>query len=326
MFEDIVDLIKGSKDFILTSHVNPDGDSIGSEIALFRYLKNNGKNARIINFSATPYNYAFLDKNGIIEKFDENSHREPIEKADVIFILDTNEYSRLRTMEPLIKASKAKKVCIDHHAGINGNRFDFYISDTDSPATGEILFKFFEKLDVIPDMEMSIALYTGIMTDTGSFRFPRTSAETHRIAAKLIDSGVSPFEIFSEVYNKSTPGRLKLLARFLNNVEEEYDGCLVYSYLLKKDFIETATDELDTDGFSAHLMSVATVKISVVILETSRGIKLSFRSTDGVNINLFAKEFGGGGHVNASGAFLPGADFKSVKEEVILKAKKYIIK
>src|SRR5258706_13713947 len=179
MFEDIVALIKGSKDFILTSHVNPDGDSIGSEIALYLYLKNNGKNARIINFSATPYNYTFLNKNGIIEKFDETSHKAPIEKADVIFILDTNEYSRVRTMEPFIKASKAKKVCIDHHAGTNGNGFDYYISDTSSPATGEILFKFFEQLGELPDGQMNIALYTGIMTDTGSFRFSRTRAETH---------------------------------------------------------------------------------------------------------------------------------------------------
>lgn len=324
MFEDIVDLIKGSKDFILTSHVNPDGDSIGSEIALYTYLKRNGKNARIINFSATPCNYTFLDGNGIIEKFDEIAHKVPIEKADVIFILDTNEYSRLRTMEPFIKASKAKKVCIDHHAGINGNGFDFYISDTSAPATGEILFKFFEKLGELPDELMSIALYMGIMTDTGSFRFPRTSAETHRITAKLIESGVKPFDVYSEVYNRCTKGRLKLLARFLNNVESAYDDKLVYSHLMKNDFTETETDELDTDGFSANLMSIATVNISVVILETIRGIKLSFRSIEGVNINTFAKEFGGGGHENASGAFLPGADFNTVKNEMILKAKKYI--
>jgi phosphoesterase RecJ-like protein len=324
MYKEIDDLIKVSKDFILTSHVNPDGDSIGSELALYKYLIKEGKKAKIINYSATPYNYTFLDKNGIIEKFDEISHKDSIEKADVIFILDTNEYSRLRTMEPLVEASNAKKVCIDHHAGINGNGFDYFISDISSPSTGEILFRFFEKIAAVPDKETAVALYTAIMTDTGSFRFPRTSAETHRITAKLIELGANPSEIYSEVYNRSTPGRLKLLARFLTNAETAYSGMLVYSYLGKNDFTETGTDEMDTDGFSANLMNVETVRISITILETERGIKLSFRSVSGININPFAKEFGGGGHENAAGAFIPGGNFENVKNEVIEKAKNYL--
>jgi phosphoesterase RecJ-like protein len=326
MYEKIVDLIRVSKDFVLTSHVNPDGDSIGSEIAFYKYLEKTGKNAKIINYSETPYNYTFLDTNGIIEKFDENRHGKLIENADVVLILDTNEYSRLRTMEPFVKSSKAKKVCIDHHAGINGSSFDMYISDTSSPATAEILYKFFEKInaDDLIDKQMAVALYTAIMTDTGSFRFPRTSAESHRIASRLIEKGVDPFEVYSEVYNQSAPGRLKLLARFLNNLETAFSGKLVYSYLKNNDFIETGTNEMDTDGFSGNLMSVAGVKVCIVILETPKGIKLSFRSNDNIKVNELAKEFAGGGHINAAGAFVPDGNFENIKNEVISKAEKFL--
>ncbi len=325
MFENIVELIGASKDFVITSHVNPDGDSIGSEIAFYKYLKKAGKNAKIINFSQTPYNYRFLDERNVIEKFDEYKHKEIIKSADVVLLLDTNEYSRTRAMEPYVKASIGKKVCIDHHEGINSNGFDLFISDTVSPATGEILFKFFEKIDVsLIDKEMAVALYTAIMTDTGSFRFPRTSAETHRIAAELINRGAAPFGIYSEVYNRSTPGRLRLLARFLNNFETAYDGAVVYSFLKAVDFSDTGTDEMDTDGFSAHLMSVDKVKISIVMLETPRGVKLSFRSNDNIRVNELAGKFGGGGHMNAAGAFVPGADFEMVKNEAVLKCKSYL--
>ncbi len=199
MFENIVKLVENHKKFVITSHVNPDGDSIGSEIALYLYLKNLGKNARIINYSLTPDNYKFLDKNNVIEKFDEEKHKEVIENTEIIFILDTNEYSRTRTMEPLIKNSSAKKICIDHHLGSNQNGFDYYISDIDSPATGEILYRFFNSTENSINTDIAEALYTAIMTDTGSFRFPRTDYETHKITAELIKAGADPVKLFSEV-------------------------------------------------------------------------------------------------------------------------------
>ncbi|HAX48338.1 MAG TPA: bifunctional oligoribonuclease/PAP phosphatase NrnA, partial [Bacteroidetes bacterium] len=133
MNRDIVSLINNNQEFIITSHVNPDGDSIGSEIALQLYLKSLGKNAGILNYSPTPDNYTFLDKERVIEQFDEAKHKERILNADVIFILDTNEFERVRTLAPYIHASKAKKILIDHHLGFKPELFDEYIVDTDSP-------------------------------------------------------------------------------------------------------------------------------------------------------------------------------------------------
>lgn len=324
MLEKILDLIKKNDKFVITSHVNPDGDSIGSEIALYKFLLKQGKKARIINYSPTPGNYLFLDKDNKIEKFDESLHGLPIMEADAIFVLDTNEYSRLRTMENPVKESPAKKVCIDHHLGYSNN-FDYYISDTNSASTGEILFKLLtlEGQNHI-NKDTAVPLYTAIMTDTGSFRFPRTDSETHMITAKLIEEGADPVSIYAEVYDKAPFSRLVLLSRFLNNIKLEYDGKVIYSYVYLKDFEETGTNVFDTEGFSHYLMSVYTVLISVIFTQTERGIKISFRSKGEIYVNELAKEFGGGGHKNAAGAFIPGADLTILTEEIISKSKKYI--
>ena len=331
MNKDIVDLINNNQEFILTSHVNPDGDSIGSEIALYIYLKNLGKNARVFNYSPTPVNYTFLDKDSVIEHFNESEHKQYIENADVIFILDTNEFSRLRTLAPYIQASKSKKVLIDHHLGFSKNNFDYYISDTNSPATGEILFRFFKEIEKagnsgsVITQQMAVALYAAIMTDTGSFKYARTDSNTHIIIAELLKTGIDPYEVYAEIYNKASIGKLHLLGRFLNNIEMAYEGRVAYSTILQKDFLETGTDEYAIEGFSAHLMSLEPVLLAVVITETARGVKLSFRSKGSVLSNELAKEFEGGGHMNASGAFVVGGKIDTLREDVLKKAQKYII-
>ncbi len=330
MNKDIVSLINNNQEFILTSHVNPDGDSIGSEIALYLYLKSLGKNAKILNYSPTPDNYTFLDKEKVIEQFDEAKHKGQIENADVIFILDTNEYQRVRTMAPYIQASNAKKILIDHHLGFNPKDFDLYIMDTDSPATGEILYRFFKEIEKSTDSksiiskDMATALYTAIMTDTGSFKFNRTDEVTHTIIAELLKYGLNPYNIYSEVYNKATIGKLHLLGRFLNNITLLYEGRLAYSIVQQNDFMETETDEYAIEGFSSHLMSLETVILGIVITETKRGVKLSFRSKGEIRSNDLAKEFGGGGHQNASGAFVEGAKVDILIREVAAKAEKFL--
>jgi len=326
MFREIADLITKKQEFVLTSHVNPDGDSIGSEIALFKFLLKYGKKARIINYSKTPDNYIFLDKDNIIEQFDEQKHSSVIINADVIVILDTNEYSRIRTMEPYVRDSKAVKVVIDHHMGLNQNGFDYYISDTDSPSTGEILFRFFKTFEnSMLDKEIALALYTAIMTDTGSFKFDRTNSETHLIAAELLSYEINPYEVYSEVYNRATPGKLRLLGKFLENIKLEHDEKLAYSVLLLKDFEETGTNEYATEGYGQHLLSLDTAIIGIIITETLRGVKLSFRSKGNVPVNELAKEFGGGGHINAAGAFILNGNIGELIKECVIKSKKYII-
>lgn len=325
MLKNIVELIKNNQNFVLTSHVNPDGDSIGSELALYYYLINLQKNANIINYSSTPDNYLFLDKSKIIEKFDENKHKEVLLNSDVIFILDTNEYKRLKNMENWVANSPAKKICIDHHLGSNKNGFNLYATDESSPATGEILYKLFTYGGTNHiNSEIATALYTAIMTDTGSFRFPRTSPETHRITAKLIEKGADPVGIYSQVYGRSSVGRVRLLSRFLDGIHLEYDNKLIYSAITQKDFSETGTNEYDSDGFSHFLMNLESSQIGIIFTEAKTGVKLSFRSKGDIYVNELAKEFGGGGHKNAAGAWVTGYNIPALIDEVMLKAKKYI--
>jgi bifunctional oligoribonuclease and PAP phosphatase NrnA len=330
MNKEIVRLIDNNQEFILTSHVNPDGDSIGSEVALHKYLENLGKTSRILNYSPTPDNYKFLDKDGVIEEFNEDKHKDLIKNADVIFILDTNEYERLRTLAPHIRESKAKKVLIDHHLGFDPKNFDLYIMDTDAPATGEILYRFFKDIEAatgksgVITKDMAVALYAAIMTDTGSFKFNRTDEETHIITADLLKYGINPYDIYSEVYNRATIGKLHLLGRFLNNITVLYEGKLAYSVVTRKDFEETSTDEYAIEGFSTHLLTLETVVLGIVFTETQRGVKLSFRSKGEVMSNELAKMFGGGGHQNASGAFVLGGKLDELVKEVTEKARAII--
>ncbi len=324
IIENIVHLIKNNQNFVITSHVNPDGDSIGSELALYYYLRNLGKNVRVINYSQTPANYKFLDKS-IIEFYEADRHDKPMQDADVIFILDTNDYSRVKTMAKQIRESNAKKVCIDHHLGFSRNGFDYYYSDTDSPSTGEILYKILmHDGDKNIDKDIADALYTAVMTDTGSFRFPRTDSETHTITANLIEKGADPVSIYDEVYDKSSFGRLKLLSIFLDNSVLINDGKLIYSIIHRSDFERTGTNEFDTEGFSHQLLSLGTVQIGIIFTVGKKGTKVSFRSKGDIFVNELAKKFGGGGHQNAAGAFIEGKKIGDLLEPVLLAAGKYV--
>jgi phosphoesterase RecJ-like protein len=323
--EKLSEIIENHKNFVISSHVNPDGDSIGSTTALCKYLRNSGKNAVVVNHSPTPDNYKFMDTECMIEVYDETKHRERIAEAEVLFVLDTNEYERLRSVSDAFKTAKGLKVCIDHHMGFKAADYDYGLIDTDSPATAQILFKFFKAQDrnsFTP--EIATSLYVGIMTDTGSFRFPRTTEETLRIASELVELGADPVKAADRIYNNASFNKLKLLSIFLNNMKLEEDGQLGYSFLRKNDFAITATDLMDTEGFSHNIMSLATVRLGIVFTESERGVKISFRSKDVPSVNDIAKVFRGGGHANAAGAFISGKSLDDVLKEVLDKSKEYI--
>jgi phosphoesterase RecJ-like protein len=162
------------------------------------------------------------------------------------------------------------------------------------------------------------------MTDTGSFKFDRTDSETHLITAELLEFGINPNEIYSEVYNKATPGKLRLLGRFLENIKLQFGEKLAYSVLYAKDFEETGTDEYATDGYSQHLLSLEKAVLGIIITQTKRGVKLSFRSKGNIRVNELAREFGGGGHINAAGAFVVNGNIEGLIAESIEKSEKYI--
>ena len=191
----IADILRRHRRFILTTHVNPDGDGLGSELALAHWLVANGKDVAILNHSATPAVYRFLDPDGLIHLYDESADRQTVLDADVIVVVDTNHPDRLRSLESAVLQSRALKVVVDHH--LDPAPFaHHYLLDDDATSTGEIVYQI--ALDLwgatLPP-ESAMALYCAIMTDTGSFRYPRVDPETFQICAHLIQCGADPVAI-----------------------------------------------------------------------------------------------------------------------------------
>jgi phosphoesterase RecJ-like protein len=316
--------IQQHQNFVISTHVNPDGDAIGSELAIAKALAQLRKNAIIINHNITPDNYLWMDPENKILHFIPEQHRDHILNADAIFILDANQPDRLRSLEPFVKQSKAVKIVIDHH--LEPHPFgDYYLIDDDATSTGEIIFKLLKEIsEVTIDKEIAIALYTAIMTDTGSFRYPRTDADTHTAIAHLIEAGANPTEIFVNVYENWTQGRMRLLGEALDTLKTEYDGKLAYMICTQKMFQTTNTTEVDTDNFTIYPMSIKGVVVGILINELHNGVKISFRSKGNIPINELAKEFNGNGHLNAAGARIFDKKLDEVIPLIIEKAGKYL--
>jgi phosphoesterase RecJ-like protein len=323
-FEKCGKIINEKKTFVITTHVNPDGDAIGSEVALAVFLKKRGKEASIINHSETPANYTFLDPNNVIHHFNSDVHAGKIREADAIFIVDANQLSRLQSMEPYVRESKAVKICIDHHLDKDDSA-DIYLIDEAATATGEILYHLIHYLDDDKiDKEIARALYTAIMTDTGSFRFPKTDPEIHQIAAHLIRSGAEPPEVFQEVYEKGNLNALQLLGKALANLKTAHDGRVAYMVITRQMFEETSTKEYQTDNFTDYPMRIGGVQIGLLFNELPDGVKISFRSKGEIPANKLAKEFGGNGHLNAAGARLFGKKLDDAIRAVLERSLAYV--
>jgi len=326
-FKEVIGLIEQSESIILTTHVVPDGDAIGSVIAFSEYLKLKGKKPVIISHSQTPDNLKFLDKKNTIKVFCENEgeNKELIENADLIFILDTNEFARTKSMEKYLMNSTASKICIDHHTEIKAEQYDAIISSTEYSATCQILYdfiKFDDEKFLTP--EISSALYVGIMTDTGSFRHPRTTSEVFINCADLIDKGADPVSLYEEVYATTTIENLKLAAKFIDGLEFYNGNKVVIGTVTQEDFNSLGLDIQHVEGFTSTLMNIKGVKIGVILVELRDNIKISFRSKGDIDMSRLAKEFSGGGHNNAAGANVKDLSIPALKKIILKKLENYI--
>jgi len=323
-FEACRKIVSQNQRFVLTTHVNPDPDGIGSELALARFLVSKGKEAVILNHSATPSNCAFLDPDKIVLQFDSSQHSQIVLSAEAIFILDSNHPDRLESLKPLVLRSSATKVCIDHHLD-KADFADLYILDEQSTATGEILYhllRFLDNMAMTPAIAES--LYTAIMTDTGSFRFPKTDAEVHRIIADLIECGADPVSIYQQVYEQGSANRVRLIGQVLGTLQLAHDGRVAYLTVTKQMFEATDTQEEDTENFVTQTLGIRGVEIGLMFTELPQGTKVSFRSKGDIAVNRLAQEFGGNGHKNAAGARLYHRSFSEVIPSVVSRAAHYL--
>ena len=309
---------------MLTTHISPDCDGLGSEIAFASFLSSNGKEVSIINCSETPVSYRFLDPEHIIHHYNPASHDRALASADAIVVLDTNQPGRLAAMAGPVQASKAKKIVIDHHLDAD-NFADLYILDDSSAATGEIVYRVLEAFNG-PKVSAHVAqaLYAAIMTDTGSFRFPKTDADLHRIVAHLIESGADPTLSYEQVYEQDSPNGIRLLGKTLGGFQTAHGGKIAYLTITAQMFEETGTGEPDVDRFAPYALAAKGVLIGLMFTELPGQIKISFRSKGDIPINILAQEFGGNGHKNAAGTRITGESLQEVVRRVVARSEHYL--
>ena len=299
-------LFLSSENILLICHINPDGDAIGSQLALYHYLKARGKN---VGLMAPNYLQEFLkwmdgaDQINIFIK-DRKKCRKLIVEADLIVMLDFNQSNRLGEAEDLVIASNARKVVIDHHLG-PGSFADLIISEPSKCSTSEIVHELVCEMNGAQFISRPYAeaLYVGIITDTGNFEHGSYSSRTFRIVADLLDSGIEKGKILNLIYNNFSSDRIRLLGYALNKrmvVIPEYKTA--YIFLSKDDLKEYNHVKGDTEGFVNMPLSIKGINFSALFIEKDGFIKLSFRSKGQFPSNEFAVQyFSGGGHLNASG-------------------------
>lgn len=300
--QQILDAIRSHSSFILMSHVRPDGDAIGSQIALGFALKAMGKTVRLINEDGLPDNLTFLPGADAIE----TPPAEPID-AEVAIALDTATKPRLGDAT-LHAASKAKLwLNIDHHVS-NPQYGDVNLIDATAPATGQILYDLITALDLpFPD-ETRDSIYVAVSTDTGSFQYPSTTAKTYEMAADLIRRGLDCGDINAKTYDDYPYRRLELMRSLLNTLERSPDGIVAHWELLDQTRLDLQLLPEDSEGLIDTIRAIRGVLVAVFFEELPDGkIRVSMRSkTKAINVCDVALEFGGGGHALAAGIRMPG--------------------
>lgn len=321
---ELLNFLKSHSRFIITSHVNPDPDAIGSEIAIAGILKQLGKEYSIINTSITPYNIEFLDGDNLIEYYNEDEHYKLFNDCDAAIVLDLNHLNRTVRMEEQFRKFKGDIICIDHHTKPEYFSEYNYIDESKS-STGEIIFDFIESTNELSlNKNIATAIYSAIMTDTGSFRFSKTNANLHRKVATLLEHDLSSEDIYDKIYSQFAFSRIKLLGESLYTISISESGKISYMIVTQESVKRSRGIESDVDGFVNFALTTKGVKIGILFFELEDGVKISFRSKEEIPVNKLASEFGGGGHINASGTRLFNTELEDLVSKVLSSAEKIV--
>jgi phosphoesterase RecJ-like protein len=321
--EEVAAVLTPGRRVVLTTHVNADGDGVGSEIGLWHLLKTRGVTATIANPTGIPERFDFLvpDVEGVDAS--ERAVRE-IERADVIVVLDIGDLSRLGDLGHAVRQRAVPTVCIDHHLSPGSLPPGPRLVAPEATATAELVFDLATALGWPLSAESARALYVGILTDTGGFRFSNTSARALRVAAALLERGVDPEGIYEAVYASAPEGRVRLTAEVLRTLVVEPEVGLAW-VTVPLDALERhgATPD-DLDGIVEFPRSIAGVRLALLFRQIANGrIKVSFRSMGAVDVAELAHQFGGGGHRKAAGASFEGA-MGEVEAKVLAAAREYL--
>ena len=319
-FHTLLTLFQQHEKFALSTHVNPDGDAIGSELALSIFITKLGKTVRLFNTDPVPKKYHFLPYWENIENAQASVNFRP----DVVVILDASSRERIGPFLNNRLVAEHAVVNIDHH--ITAEAFgDYNIVLPNVSSTCEIIYNFIKTTNIAIDEETAICLYTGLMFDTGCFRYSNATPETHRIAANLIEIGnFAPDEVYSKVFEHIPLGKIHLLNLTLSTLKLTGDGKIATVFITQSMLDETKTTLDDVEGFVNQIQAIESVDVAICVCELPNGnSKVSLRSQGRVDVAALASEFNGGGHERASGCRINHPYNDSIRM-LIESAKNYI--
>lgn len=316
--------LRAGRSVVLSTHINADGDGCGSETALARLLQQMGMTVTIVNPTPWPVMFDFLvgDDVRVVEATEGGV--EVMKAADVNVVLDISDLRRLSRLADVVRALTVPKLVIDHHVASDDPPGTIVLSDTAACATGELVFDFAEVLGLDITPAIANSLYVALLTDTGGFRFTNTSPRCHAVAGQLLAAGVVPDEMYRRIYASVPVGRLNLLREALATLEVDPVYGLTWISVASGALEEHGVRAEDLDGIAEHARSVSGTRMAIFFRDLGHGrVKISFRTTGDVDANEFAHQFGGGGHVKASGALVEGP-LAEVQQRVVSAAREFI--
>ena len=316
-----VELVPGRR-VALSTHMNADGDGCGSESALARLLSARGLHPRIVNPTPWPEMFDFL----LGDDLDDQTRRgsKALRDIDLLIVLDISDVTRLGVLAESVRALTVPKLVIDHHIDSDDPAGSIVVSDTTACATAELVYDIALVIGGTITATIARSLYTGMLTDTGGFRFSNTSPRCLAVAAQLLACGVDPEDMYTRIYASAPAGRVRLMADVLSTLQ--VDDALGLSWLsMHADALEKyGVRAEDLDGIVEHARSIAGTRMALFFRDLGHNkVKVSFRSTGKTDVNAFARQFGGGGHAKASGALI-GGEIGEVRDRVVEAARQFL--
>jgi len=301
------EIINKHDKFVLTSHIRPDCDALGSELGMRAVLLELGKDVIVANGHATPPNLAFIDPENCIRVIGEDIQIEDLRDRDALMVLDTSAWAQLGDMGAALKQLDCYKMVLDHHQGEDDLGAEFF-KDSTAEAAGRLVVDAADALGVELTAKIAQPLFTAISTDTGWFRFGSANANTYHIASRLIAAGAQPADIYGDLYERETVGRIRLRGRVLERIEVQSEGRLAHTFIRCEDFQETEALPSDTEDLVNLCLTIHGTQAALILVEQTPSVyKVSFRSRCAMDASEVAREFGGGGHKAAAGAEIEGS-------------------
>lgn len=297
-----VDIVQRHQRFVITTHVRPDPDGLGSQLGMADVLEAMGKQVKMVIASAWPPRYTFMDPERRIERYAPPG--EALHDAEVIVVLDTGTWGQLGDFGDFMKASGAAKVVIDHHIS-QDDLGGLLLQDISAEATGRLVWEAAQALGQPISKNAAMHLFAALATDTGWFRHKNTTTATFALAEALTRAGADPTYLYDAIYEQNTAARLNLLGLVLGRMRVIDNGMIAFSEVFRDDYPKTGAIPQDTEDAVGYARSIMGIEVGLLFLEQpAGGIKVSFRSRGRANVAQIAEQFGGGGHRLASGATL----------------------